>query len=616
MLNALLDYAQREKLTAEPGFKSKTVRWLLVFSLEGQFLGLQDLRGDDRRSRGRDFPICPDLTQPELIAAGTGARHFLVDGLDVIALLSKDGEIDDKLTAKHDYFVSLLQQASASVAELAAIATALADAATLDAIRAKLTEQKAKPTELATFAVSGVPDGIAILVERDDWHPWWRSFREQLAEARQKKGSGKGRKSKGDAAGIAKMRCLLSGEMVDPQPTHNKISGLSDVGGQGAGDVLAGFDKDAFRSFGLGQAANAAVGETMVKTYTTALNDLIKRRSHRLAGVKVVYWYSGRLEDDDDVLAEVLAGLDFSQSDHADEGPSDAKESRERHQAESRARRLLAAISSGERAELADFRYHALTLSANSGRVVIRDWMEGSFEELARVVNAWFDDLSIVSRDGKRTNHAHKFAAVLAAPLRDLKDAPAPLVAALWRCALKGQPIPRQVMAQTLHRVRLDFLQDEAPRHARFGLLKAFCNRQERIPNMTTELNDVETHPAYLCGRIMAILARIQQTALPDVGAGVVQRYYAAASATPALVLGRLVRTAQIAHLPKIGSKGLQIWFENQLADTWAKLNEAPPAALNLEGQTLFAMGYYHQRAKPSGSASEADTDETTTSNE
>ena len=618
MLHALLDYAQRENLAAEPGFKLKTIRWLLVFSPEGRFLGLQDLRGDDRKSRGRDFRVCPDLTQPELIAAGAGARHFLVDGLDVVTLLTKDGEIDDKLTAKHDYFANLLDQASSSLPELAAIAMALGDAATLDAMRAKLVEHKAKPTELATFAVPGDSGLAAVLVERDDWHPWWRSFRTQLAAARQKKGPKNGRKSKGDDAGTPKMRCLLSGELVDPQPTHNKISGLSDVGGQGAGDVLAGFDKEAFRSFGLSQAANAAMGEAMVKIYTTALNDLIKRRSRRLAGVKVVYWYSGRVEEDHDVLAEVLAGINVSQTEEPDQEPSAPNKTRERHQAESRAKRLLDAIRSGDdwAVKLADFRYYALTLSANSGRVVIRDWMEGSFEELVHVVNAWFEDLSIVSRDGRRTIQAHKFAAVLAAPLRDLKDAPAPLVAALWRCVLKGQPIPYQVMAQTLHRVRLDLVQDETPRHARFGLLKAFCNREERIPNMTTELNDLETHPAYLCGRIMAILARIQHAALGDVGAGVVQRYYAAASATPALVLGRLVRTAQIAHLPKIGSKGLQIWFENQLADTWAKLSQAPPVVLNPEGQTLFAMGYYHQRAKTSKSTGESEVEQTAATNE
>ncbi len=115
---------------------------------------------------------------------------------------------------------------------------------------------------------------------------------------------------------------------------------------------------------------------------------------------------------------------------------------------------------------------------------------------------------------------------------------------------------------------------------------------------MKPELNDLENDPAYLYGRIMAILANIQYAALGDVGVGVVQRYYAAASATPGLVLGRLVRLAQTGHLPKIESKGWRISLEKQLAEAWSRLREKPRATLSLQEQTLFAMGYYHQTAQ------------------
>jgi len=76
MLHALLDYARQEGLTSEPGLKPKTIRWLLLFSPDGRFLGVQDLKGDDRASKGREFKACPDLTQQEMVAAGSGCRHF------------------------------------------------------------------------------------------------------------------------------------------------------------------------------------------------------------------------------------------------------------------------------------------------------------------------------------------------------------------------------------------------------------------------------------------------------------------------------------------------------------------------------------------------------------
>ncbi len=192
------------------------------------------------------------------------------------------------------------------------------------------------------------------------------------------------------------------------------------------GDSLVSFDKDAFTSYGLEQGANAAMSESMVKTYVTALNHLIRNQSRRLAGVKVVYWYSGRLEPNDDPLPDIFDGFRPPETDAAKDVSLPAMATAEAAQAQGAAARLLDAVRSGQRPDLADYRYYALTLSANSGRVVIRDWMEGPFSELLESVNAWFDDLAIVHRDGHGVVRSHKFGAVLAAPLRELGDAPAP----------------------------------------------------------------------------------------------------------------------------------------------------------------------------------------------
>ena len=588
MLTALKDYAIRENLVVMPGMKSKLVRWLLKFSPDAQFLGVQDLKEGDPKGRGREFAVCPDLTQPEMAAIGSGCRHFLVDGLDVVCLLTKDGTVDDKLTAKHAFFVDLLDRARQSIAELGAIAALLRDDSKLAEIRAALADGKAKPTDAATFAVVS-PSATTILVEGDRWHDWWQSERLRLTA---KKTVGGARK---EADSAALMRCLLSGELVEPMATQNKIERLSDVGGLAMGDCLVSFDKDAFTSYGLAQGENAAMSEMMVKTYSTALNHLIRNQSRKLAGVKVVYWYSHHVDPENDPMLDLFGGEGPQAQAKEQERP--AIDAAETAHATSIAGRLLGAYRSGVMRELGGYRYSALTLSANSGRVVIRDWMEGPFEELLESITAWFDHLSIVRRDGADLVLSHKFLAVLAAPLRELRDAPAPLVSTLWRCAVKRQPIPHQIMAQTLNRVRLDVLCGETPLHARIGLLKAFCIRNGGLPQMTAELNELENEPAYLYGRIMALLATIQDHALPGVGAGVVQRYYAAASATPGLVLGRLVRLAQIGHLPKIKQDGIRISLEKQLTEVMSRLCEKPHKTLTLQEQTLFAIGYYQQMA-------------------
>jgi CRISPR-associated protein Csd1 len=132
--------------------------------------------------------------------------------------------------------------------------------------------------------------------------------------------------------------------------------------------------------------------------------------------------------------------------------------------------------------------------------------------------------------------------------------------------------------------------------------MKAYHNRKKRMQggkqmasDMNCYLNEEHQHPAYHCGRLMAVLAALQRSALGDVGAGVVQRYYAAASATPALVLGRLTRTSQF-HLNKL-DPGLAHWYENRIADIWCRIKDAVPSTLDLEEQSVFALGYYQQIA-------------------
>lgn len=112
---------------------------------------------------------------------------------------------------------------------------------------------------------------------------------------------------------------------------------------------------------------------------------------------------------------------------------------------------------------------------------------------------------------------------------------------------------------------------------------------------MTNALNETHPDPAYHCGRLMAVLAYLQYRALGDVGAGVVQRYYAAASSTPGLVLGRLLRMAQF-HLNKLEPAERQS-FESRIGQVMSQLKDGFPPPLSLEGQSLFALGYYHQKA-------------------
>jgi CRISPR-associated protein Csd1 len=566
MLELLVDYARKRGLSVEPGFAPKSVRWLLLLDGTGRFQEALEL-GDvtDKKNRGEPIPRAPELSQPELISGG-GRRHFLVDNAEVVALLSK-GEIEPKARAKHAAFVALLAQAAReALPELAPAVACLDDEGELERIRAALAAQKAAPTDNVTVAVDG-----EVFARGERWHAWWRGFRASLG----------GAAPDAEAAAGAAQRCLASGELAAAVRTNPKIRGLADVGGLPTGDVLASFDKASFASYGFEQGENAPISEGMAAAYRAAIEDLLAHQSVRLAGLKAAHWYQGPAPAvEDDPFASFVEPPDASAEASAAE----------------RARALLDGVRSGTWPRPLPDRYHALFLSGASGRVMVRELHEGSFEQLCAAQLDWFEALAIVRREGDRTHDGFKLLALLGSLVRELKDLPAAWISGLWRAALggAGAPIPETLAAQALARVRSDLVQDNPILVPRLALLKAFLVRKG-VP-MKPGLDPDYPEPAYQLGRLMAALAAVQYAALGDVGAGVVQRYYAAASATPGLVFGRLLRGAQY-HLEKLDG-GLRGWHQARLAEISARLPPELPANLDLLGQSQFALGYYQQIAQ------------------
>lgn len=613
MLKLLIDYAKTHHLTVEPGFKPKTVRWAIVCGQDGRFLNVQEL-GDTnaKRNLGQIFTDCPDLSQPEMKRGGEGCRHFLVDTVEVVALWGKNGDIrcDNDLTdkdrgkaeAKHNYFVTQLRDASISMSELAPIADLLANQQSLSMIQLSLSEKSAKPTEKATFAMLGRKP--LCLVEDDAWHDWWRSRRASFQALPEQS---------------AAMRCLASGELAPPTATHPKIEGLSGVGGLSMGDALTSFKQESFCSYGLSQSSNAALSEEMTSAYRAALNHLITHHSRQLAGTKAVHWYAGQtvVEPQEDPFLLLDDTMDLSwMGEAADE---DAIE----RDALYRAKLFLDSLRSGKNgrlSELVDYRYYAMILSANSGRVVAREWAEGQFGELAESIEAWFEDLEITSISGEGSAKSPKIESVITCllpprkPKQDYKNWAAPIGnerTQLWRAAISEHvSIPNKVVSRIVPLLRASMLSGDYEEalyrqsenramylsilYTRMGLLKAYHIRKGDT-DMQPYLNKAHPSPAYHCGRLMAVYADLQHSALGDVGANVAQRFYAAASATPALVLGRLSR-GSIFHLNKLEG-GLAHWYEQRLADIWGRFSEDPPRTLTLEEQSLFALGYYQQKA-------------------
>lgn len=195
------------------------------------------------------------------------------------------------------------------------------------------------------------------------------------------------------------------------------------------------------------------------------------------------------------------------------------------------------------------------------------------------------------------------------------EELPPQISTQLLHAALRGTPFPQSALAQALKRQQIEPIGEDALRKsvivARLALIKAcliraqtFSNRNNQHINeaMTECINLESRDPAYLCGRLFAVFAELQGAALQSVNAGVVERYYASASVTPALVMGRLFRNAQFHSAKAEGEggwrKGKAINAQKDLEAISCALGDKFPETLDLEGQGRFALGYYHQKAE------------------
>jgi len=565
VLHHLLEYAESRDLKVDPAFSKKKVTWIIACDKNGKFTGVVSL---DKKEY-----LCPAMTTAELTKGGKTRSHFLVTTLDQLALYKVDEEKREKVEKKHLYYCDTLDDASVDAPYLAEAAKMLRDPKQIKAICDDLAQTKAKPTDKAVVRV-----GKKNPLERDDWKNWWLKQKAALSPP----------------VSSCNMIDVLTGEKVIPVKSHAaKISGLSSVGGLGTGDTLVSFDKSAFQSYDLEGSLNAAMSQETVNTYTAALNDLLANNSERVGGVKLIYWFKESVSEEEDVLSWL----------------TDPPE-REGVDARAHMQDMLVSVKEGKRPDLKGNRYYMFTLSGASGRVMVRRWVEGSYEVLVGNVNKWFDDFSITSPDGMRVKSTFRLYAILRSLVRTDKQFPKlpPSIAnKLWCAAIEDQPISYRVLSLALERIRSCTARGDDVPAALMGLLKAYLIRKGE-DELESTINVNHSSPAYHCGRLLAILSRLQYAALGNVGANVTKKFYKLASRMPSMAIGRILANAKN-HLNKLDG-GLENWYEALITDVVVKIGDTIPKTLTQEGQSLFGLGYYQQIAEMRRKKGETDDQE------
>lgn len=571
MLGELVKYAKANGISDIPGFKAKKGKWLIVLNGDGSLI---DVVEDNKRYR-----MCPYFEQFELVGGETKS-HFLLDSLGVVA----NYDAKDKDDIKHEYFKKLLCEAVKYESSLKACIAFISSRDELALLHEKLKANKAKGIDNATFSVNGIS-----VVETTGWHYWWIDYRKHINVKKEI---------------YAPMMCFVNGELSEPTTNHFKVTGLQVVGGQSCGTTLISFDKDSFTSYNLPQSLNASCSEKVVAAYRNALDDLIEKAPRPICDSLFLHWYKEPLPAEDDIFE--LGWEENIETEHEN--------------AARKVERIFDAVIKGERPKLTNNTYYILQVSGAGGRIMVRDWLTGDFKGLVGNIKQWFDDISIIEPHGNFISNDFKFSAAMLRLIsyrsnegikdsfKRIKKELTSLEPHIWRCIIENKALPDTVASKALNHISSKLLNSESSLDENLdriacALLKIYIIRIQKLKGgneiMKLILNQDNPSAAYQAGRLLAVLASIQQSALGDVNAGLVQRYYTSASTTPKLVIGRLIQMSQH-HLDKLGkdSKGLAIWYEQQLADIMARIEiNMIPKVLDLEGQTLFALGYYQQKA-------------------
>ena len=374
-----------------------------------------------------------------------------------------------------------------------------------------------------------------------------------------------------------RQQCLVTGNLDVPEAVHPAVKGVA--GAQSSGAAIVSFNAPAFCSYGKEQSLNAPVGKYAAFAYTAALNYLLSDKSnvHRIGDTTVVCWAEG---------AEPQYSLFASLSLFGDDLPEGLSDND--------LRSALDSLSQGlpsEELKLDPSRpFYILGLAPNAARLSVRFFCRNSFGNLMKNVNEHHKRMEIV---GKRYPITPLWAMLRETVNRNTTDkSPSPVMAgATARAIFMGTAYPASLLEATMLRIRAE--RDITP--GRAAILKAYYIQNYNDEEVTTvSLNETSTNIPYTLGRLFEIYEEVQEKANPSINATIKDKYFNAASATPATIFPILGNLCQ-KHLRKL-EIGSRIHLDSQISQIKSILGETYPIRLSLQEQGSFDLGYYHQK--------------------
>ena len=557
ILKALYDYYHRCGNLPAPGMELKEIGFIIVISNEGKFIRFEDRRIDKKsaqqflvkKSVGRSSaPVANylyDNSQYVFGYSNKGDTQSMRKYFDVFKAKIKD--IYEKHPDNNDIkaVYAFYQQDLSDVIE-----TMMKDSLWDD-----IDKNLNKKYSIFSFRIEGDRDIVASKKELMDL--------------------------KKDEDGTGQAYCLVTGKKANPVEvtTATMIPGSQATAKLVAFQVNSGYD-----SYGKSKGYNAPISEEAEFAYTTALNAMLAKDSHNkfVIGTRTfLFWASS----DSDASKKTEEGL-FSLF-----GKFEANEDDPNRRIEL-VRDTFMSVYNGKLHANKDDKFFILGLAPNSARIAVVYWSEQPLREFAGLISRHFEDMEIVDTRKDRKPYAGLHSMLGSVTLSGKSSDAAPnLPDAVVKSIFQGLPYPMSLFQACVRRIRAE----QSVTIVRAAIIKAYLNRLNNNNDIKIKimLDKENQNQGYLCGRLFAVLDKIQEDA--NGIHSIRERYMNSASSTPATVFSTVLNLSAH-HLEKLNN-GKQVYYEKLKQDIISKLDaDGFPAHLSLQDQGRFFVGYYHQR--------------------
>lgn len=555
ILKALYDYYNRCDNLPVKGMEEKEIGFLIVLSPDGNFLRFEDCR------TGKDHARLY-LVKKHIGRSSAAVANYLYDNSAYVLGYS------EKSTGKEQLYFDTFK------AKIESIADAYPDNKDMTAIRSFYKNSR---------------ESILGLVSQD---VLWEDIKKNLS----KKYSTFSFRIEGDLKIVAEKKeilqleycedgtradslCIISGKHG---PSVDTTTATMIPGSQATAKLVAFQVNSGYDSYGKTKCGNAPISEEAEFAYTTALNSMLQKGSRnqfKLGSRTFVFWASNNNEASMETEESLFELLGFSEEANDDPNANLMK-----------VRKVFESIYSGILKTGLDDKFYILGLAPNSARIAVVYWSETTLKDFAEKILRHFSDMEIHDTRKEKKPYMGIREIISSVTLGGkLSDATPNLPEAVVKSIFQGLPYPQTLYSACIRRVRAE----QKLTITRAAIIKAYLNRQNNNKKIDIMLDKENNNQGYLCGRLFAVLDKIQEDA--NNISSIRERYMNAASATPSAVFATILNLS-VHHSEKLDERK-RIYFEKLKQEILDKVSaDGFPTHLDLQDQGRFFVGYYHQR--------------------